>query len=93
MAKIISTYENNFNNNKMKKLILEIPLNPNEIFDFFFKQRFSYCQIHFYLKSQYAIQPEHILRKYNSNNKNNINDDTKQFINSLSEINRFFNKY
>ena len=27
----------------MKKLILEIPLNPNEIFDFFFKQRFSYC--------------------------------------------------
>ncbi len=50
-------------------------------------------KIHFYLKSQYAIQPEHILRKYNSNNKNNINDDTKQFINSLSEINRFFNKY
>ena len=37
MAKIISTYENNFNNNKMKKLILEIPLNPNEIFIFFFK--------------------------------------------------------
>ena len=50
-------------------------------------------KIHFYLKSQYAIKTEHILRKYNSNNKNNVNDDTKQFINSLSEINRFFNKY
>ena len=42
MAKIISTYENNFNNNKMKKLILEISLNPNEIFDFFLNKDFSY---------------------------------------------------
>ncbi len=120
MSKIISSYENHFNNIQLKKLILDKPLSPNEILEYFSKKDFSYCNLALFQyklnqsiivdisnipwewnnllvkknsvlsKSQYGIQSEHILSKYISNNKNDINSDKKQFMNSLYEISKFF---
>ena len=43
MGKIISFYENNFNNEKMKNLIINKPLNPNEILNFYSNNDFTNC--------------------------------------------------
>ena len=123
MSKIISSYESNFNNIQQKKLILDKPLSPNEILEYFSKKDFSYCNLALFQyklnqsiigditnipwewnnllvkkntilsKSQYGIQPEHILSKYISNNKNDFNNDKKQFMNSLCELSKFFYKF
>ncbi len=43
MAKFISSYESNYNDKNMKQFILQKPLNPNEILEFFSKKDFNNC--------------------------------------------------
>ncbi len=43
MAKIISFYESNFNNEKMKELFIDKPLSPNKILEYFSNKDYNNC--------------------------------------------------
>ena len=100
MGKIISFYENNFNNEKMKKLIMNKPLNPNEILNFYSNNDYSNCLLgleQYKLNQNIINDIANIPYEWNFllvkkktlllKNQNNIQFDIKNSSNSKNENN------
>ena len=99
MAKIISFYESNFNNEKMKELFIDKPLSPNKILEYFSNKDYNNCifALNLYKLNQNIIgdinnipcEWNFILVKKKSfllkNQNNNLQLDMKNFSNNKSD--------
>ena len=99
MAKIISFYESNFNNEKMKELFIDKPLSPNKILEYFSNKDYNNCifALNLYKLNQNIIgdinnipcEWNFILVKKKSfllkNQNNNLQLDMKTFSNNKND--------